>query len=260
MYVPNDAFDAPPDPSAKVWRYIDFTKLVSLLEDRTLYFAQIERLADPNDPRADPFEGSYPWANVDTRVSDLYPFASDHESEELKAKAAQWTDVIKVMRRIVFVNCWHVNDHESAALWRLYLSSGEGVAIRSTFARLVNCFAGTPEDVHIGLVRYIDYRTDRINPFNYFTSVLAKRRSYEHERELRAVVLGRDLAPVGERLDDHQFPPGLAVSIDLDALIEAIYVAPTAPAWFAGLTEKLLRRYGVPAPVHRSDLLEQPFF
>ena len=34
------------------------------------------------------------------------------------------------------INCWHLNDHESAAMWKLYLKSNEGIVIQSTFTNL----------------------------------------------------------------------------------------------------------------------------
>lgn len=52
-YVPNSAFDGPRDPEAVIWRYIDFAKLVSLLESQSLHLARADVLDDP-------FEGSIP--------------------------------------------------------------------------------------------------------------------------------------------------------------------------------------------------------
>ncbi len=49
-------FLSPDDPNIKVWRYLDFTKYVSLLETRSLYFSRSDRLGDP-------FEGSLSRAN-----------------------------------------------------------------------------------------------------------------------------------------------------------------------------------------------------
>lgn len=260
MYAPHESFVSPADPVAKVWRYLDFTKLVSLLESRALYFAQVERLADSRDQRGDPFEGSYPRSNIATRPQDLYPFAPEHQSEHMVRLMGEWTDVVRVMRRMTFVNCWHLSEHESAAMWRLYLSSGEGIAIQSTFARLTASFCNAPEEVNVGLVKYLDYQTERIDPLKYFASVLTKRKSYEHERELRAVVSQSDPVPTGVDLRDHKFPVGVAITVNLATLIEAVYVAPTAAPWFAALTQTVLRRYGSVAPVHQSDLLAQPLF
>lgn len=39
-------------------------------------------------------------------------------------------------KKRVFVNCWHLNEYESAAMWDLYLKNEEGVAIQTTFNRI----------------------------------------------------------------------------------------------------------------------------
>src|SRR5258705_185923 len=35
---------------------------------------------------------------------------------------------------------WHMNEFESAAMWQLYANFDEGIAIRSTYKRLRDCF------------------------------------------------------------------------------------------------------------------------
>ena len=37
----------PPSSDAILWRYMDFTKYVSLLEKRALFFARADKLEDP---------------------------------------------------------------------------------------------------------------------------------------------------------------------------------------------------------------------
>lgn len=42
-------------------------------------------------------------------------------------------------------------------MWGLYLRSGEGIAVRSSFKRLCDSIAIEPQDVYVGAVNYIDY-------------------------------------------------------------------------------------------------------
>jgi hypothetical protein len=49
---------------ATIWRYIDFTKLVSILNSRSLFFARADQFDDP-------FEGSSTQANVEARADFL---------------------------------------------------------------------------------------------------------------------------------------------------------------------------------------------
>ena len=52
MYHTNVACTPPDNDSTKVWRYMTFTKFMSLVDRSALYFARVDRLGDP-------FEGSF---------------------------------------------------------------------------------------------------------------------------------------------------------------------------------------------------------
>src|ERR1700682_6410865 len=122
-----DIFRSPPDENALIWRYLDFTKLVDLLDTNTLFFTRADRFEDR-------FEGSYPQPNVATRPN---VFVKKGFSEKnAKETAALMTYFSREIRRYMAINCWHINPHESAAMWRLYLKSNEGISIQSTYKYL----------------------------------------------------------------------------------------------------------------------------
>jgi hypothetical protein len=74
-----------------------------------------------------------------------------------------------------------------------------------------------------------------------------KRVSFEHEREVRAIIDSRD--PESDRI-------GLTVPVDLATLIQRVHVAPTAPGWYEDVVRRAAKRYGLDAPVSRSDLYD----
>jgi len=46
------------------------------------------------------------------------------------------------------INCWHISDHESVAMWKLYAAGAPGIAVRSTverFASSLPLWKGRPE-------------------------------------------------------------------------------------------------------------------
>src|SRR5262249_11707801 len=159
------------------------------------------------------------------------------------------------------VSCWHMNAVESMAMWRLYLTGREGIAVRSTFERFVSAFApfdgqdkghnadGTERELRInaGIVHYVDYDGD--TPLNV-PRILLKRRSFEHERELRAVAVDRSwgnsprFGPDGRVLTRFG-SGGDSIPVDLAALIAAVYVAPEAKPWFKKLIEAVVGGDGV---------------
>ncbi len=51
MYQEHQSFTSPDDQDAKIWKYLDFTKFISMLETDSLYFAR----ADKRTPRT-PYE------------------------------------------------------------------------------------------------------------------------------------------------------------------------------------------------------------
>ena len=127
MYYENPAFDPPADPETRLGRYMDFTKLVSLLERRALFFVKASALEDP-------FEGRYPNPTAAELVAEPREMGVDDPSSE-DAFTPQG-----FLRDCICVNSWHMSDHESAAMWRQYLQAQEGIAVLSTYQRLCDGF------------------------------------------------------------------------------------------------------------------------
>ena len=100
------------------------------------------------------------------------------------AVAKHFTALKKTFLPSYLVNCWHMSDVESAAMWRLYATARNSVALLTRFHLLTYVL---PETVYVGKLRYIDYTKDRIPEGNVFYPIMYKRKSFEHERELRVV-------------------------------------------------------------------------
>ncbi len=186
-------FDQPDSDDTAIWHYMDFTKLVSLLDRSELFFARLDKLGDR-------FEGSFPRPNIEDQVllTNAPPGMTQEIFDQLRTVQRQMQ--YEWFRMIEFVSCWHVNLGESVAMWKLYLKSDEGIAIRSTVGRLKASMTDvviTPaprEELRgpkmvIGMVRYIDYHTEHIPEDNYLAPAMYKMRSFQHEHELRAVIV-----------------------------------------------------------------------
>jgi hypothetical protein len=225
---------------------MDFTKFVSMLETRALYFTRADQLGDP-------FEGSYSQANQQMRLvsSGELPQEMQDKLREHKANLA------KQIRAATFINCWHMNDGESAGMWKLYTQTNESVAIKSTFSRLANLLS---DDFYIGMVDYIDFDKDWVPEGNLFYPFVHKRKSFAHECEVRAVTLRIPLTNGNPDLAARQPLKGIQKTLALDELVESIYVAPTCPEWFRVLVEQVCKRYELNMSVRRSSLDAEPFF
>lgn len=151
------------------------------------------------------------------------------------------------------VNCWHAGEVESEAMWRLYARERDGIAIKAVFAHFRVAFVGE-EAVHVSAVQYRDYRTSRIPFDNMLLTLFHKRLSFQHEREIRALVFG---APPEGSLDDSR---GSYCDVDLAKLIGEIVVAPFAEDWFIELVRSAAGRYGLGDRVRTSTLSDDPTF
>ena len=147
-----------------------------------------------------------------------------------------------------------MNEHESAAMWKLYLKSDEGIAVQSTYNKLRSSISDD-ENVNLGVVKYIDYETEWIDGrVNLLTPFVHKRKSFEHEREVRAVVTKWPNIEGTIDSNHETIGNGLKIKVDIEHLIEQIYIAPSTPDWFSDMVRALILRYGYAFNVVQSKL------
>jgi hypothetical protein len=246
---------APPDNTVKIWRYFDFAKFISMLDKRALFFSRADKLGDP-------FEGSYSKETVRSRSRD----------------ERQISDMLKQIPRFTIINCWSISESESASLWALYSRTGQGIAIQSTVGRLKMCL-GVEEDQnksHIGAyiykVKYIDFQNDIMPDHFLLSPFLHKRKSFEHENELRAIIMQwppkiydkilkmkgipyEEVVKAGEIFNQGEY-----VDVDLERLIENVYVSPLSPNWFRCLVDSVLEKYALNLKALSSNLDDCPVY
>jgi len=65
----------------------------------------------------------------------------------------------KPINQCIAVNCWHANDCESEAMWRLYADNGKAVAIETSVDALKESIKSgmSGHIVHIYPVKYLDF-------------------------------------------------------------------------------------------------------
>lgn len=247
MYKEHPIFEKPKNENARIWRYVDFTKFASLLDKSALFFSRADRLGDP-------FEGSYSKANVKLRP-EVY-------KEKIAPSALKdLSQFHKVLIKYTAVNCWHLSEYESAAMWKLYLKSNEGIGIRSSYSLLKTALKDESHNVHIGRVKYIDFQEDWMPEGNTLYPFVHKRKSFEHEKELRAVIQELRYKKSGEI--DWSKPlcdDGIYVQVDLDMLIDRIYLAPTSPKWLFELVKSITKKYKLDKDVLQSSLDDVPVY
>jgi hypothetical protein len=141
------------------------------------------------------------------------------------------------------------------AMWHQYAGQSDGVTIKTTFRRLCDSFAPASESVYVGLVRYLDYESDAVSVHTIFAPFMHKRSSFEHEREIRAVVWKPATNADGTLgLGPTSMGDGASVPVDLSTLIAAIHVPPRSKYWYLNAVEAAVRGLGCTVPVVRSSM------
>ena len=245
-----------PEKDVLLWRYQDFPKFVSLLDSGGLFFTRADNFEDSfegargfNFQKDAIYEASKPELILKAK-SKLIAAGNDNPTDveidaEVEEEMKALIEAQEAKRKDYFVSCWHANERESEAMWKLYISAKkQGVAIQTTMERL--CYSIGKTGFEVGCVNYISYAIplgiDNI-PIWY------KRTAFQHEKEVRAIFR-----------DPGNNAAGLMISMDLNILIEKVYISPSAAGWFANLVESVLKKYGLDKKVEHSKLDEKPIY
>ena len=227
MYVANEKIKLPEDPETIVWKYLDLSKFLDLLLSQRLFMS-----------RSDKFEDQYEGTFSEPTFEEIKKL-SQHNPEFLK--------FYKERREKVVISSWHINEYESFAMWQIFTQNNEGLAIQSTVGRLQSALqADTTYQQSIGEVNYIDYKKEHIPFDDMFFPFLFKRKSFIYEREIRIICdASARVNPVNE---------GLNISININDLIEKIYIHPKSENWYKKLVIELLKRLDFDFLIEKSDL------
>ncbi|MBE5091945.1 DUF2971 domain-containing protein [Bacillus thuringiensis] len=265
MFVDHDDVNSNIEEDAKLWRYMDFAKLVSLLSNESLYLCRSDKFRDVFEGRLFGLENvKKVFENQNLRMNNRYLSEEDDDLGGCKSLVLGGYDeyskvkleTAEFIRKNMFVNCWHLNEEQSAAMWDLYVKSGEGIAVQTTFGRVKRSLDCCGKDIYIGKVEYIDhlkeenYIGDKILPF--FT----KRLSFKHEEEVRVIYSAVDEKGFWDDATKYEDMHGINLKVDLNKLIESIYISPDAPSWFASVVEVILEKFNIDAKVIHSKLYE----
>ena len=223
VYRKHDVFETP-ELTQPIWKYLSFAKFVWLIANKSLYFSRLDHLEDS-------WEGLLP---------------SKFEKDDKRPSG-------KYLRFNKYINCWHMNDAESDAMWKVYgNSSHETVAIKSDVGSLIHALKAVPntgeepKDVFIGKVNYVE---NNITLNNFYHQVLYKRPPFAHEQELRLCVSSDcnhnppDYSEIMNIFSAYGIPisnlellkqcgnKGISVPVALDKLIHEIVICPNSEGY-----------------------------
>jgi hypothetical protein len=227
MFVHNPNIKLPSDPNTIVWKYLDLSKFLDLLLSKKLFMS-----------RSDKFEDQYEGTFSEPTYEEIKKLAIDNP---------EFLNFYKTHREKVVVSSWHINEYESFAMWQIFTQNSEGLAIQSTVGRLQKALL--PEQnfkQYIGEVNYIDYKKEYIPFDDMFFPFLFKRKSFQYEGEVRII---SDISETNIKIND-----GLKIDININELIEKIYIHPKSENWYKNLVIQLVKQLGFDFEIEKSDL------
>jgi len=216
---------SPPTPDTVIWRYLEDWKF----EDLLMRFTEHDQWPNKNGKRKvhhnepgqmwfafprtfeDEKEGHFPDANDDPEVYCDRMAARMGLSEEearnrkerfLAADTQTMRDAIFSMAQICGVSCWSASNCESAEMWFNFVSSPNGVAIRSTCAQVEHALThahNTPArkaKPSICAVGYVDHSSYFLAEDGFRNLLAIVQESWSYENEVRFVAKSPALAAI----------------------------------------------------------------
>jgi hypothetical protein len=242
MYIKHSQLPLKYADSQKIWRYMKYKRFESLVHNESLFFCRADKFNDK-------WEGIFPVKMIEKFELDTRSFPSDDGTTYTRL---QWH--VQKEARSHLVNCWHVDDTESFAMWKIYCGDRpRSIAIQSTIGRLKRSFNANDERIWIGDVEYIDFREwepdnrfFNVNTPNTLKAFFLKWHYFKYENEIRAVI--------NKAYNKHRAEKGILVKIDLTELIDCIYVSQASSHEDEQAIKAILDEHGYSFPICRSDL------
>ena len=227
-----DEFRADLPPDAKLWRYMTLPQLLDLIIANRLWHNRLDQFDDPTEGR---------WTNA--TLEAIAASHGAHVRDQFIAGEEQF-------RARSYASCWHQNDNESLEMWRIYALKGQGVAVQTTFERLIGSIGprnDTDDVLEPIQIRYIDYASDGFPPAFLQTAAFFKQDGFAFENELR-------LFTWRPRGDGH--PVGMYFPANSEDLIQRIVLGPYQDNWLRETTRAVISRImpsdGVPVEISDS--------
>ena len=239
MFFKHPAFKDPENNSLILWRYIELEKFTSLMENSELFFCRADYFR-----KYDSFEGTFPKLQYDYLLKRIGQEAT--------------RNLFEITSKDTFLNCWHLNDNENLAMWKLYSKNDKSIALQTDIQSFKDSFENSDRTIFAGKIQYIDYEKDYYygrRGYNYtlgngFTAYIHKRIIFDYEKEYRAICTdsnGKD-------------KQGIKIKVTLDKLIHNIFLAPNTSNESIELVADIANCISKKIKVRRSSFDSKTYF
>ena len=220
-----------PHGNTVIWRYMSLDKFLDLIITDELFFSNAFSLTDR-------YEADIPIRNKELIRNKL--LKKGLPENEVNEKLTNLNMEVVAQKLATLVNCWSINQTESYALWKIYLSGGKaGVAIKSTVGRLKKSINNIPnnkaEKIFIGKVSYTDFIDE--NNIDRKIIITTKSNYYKYENELRLFILYNYKEQI-----DNKVANGHRIKVDTNIMIEKVFLSPFTSSWFQNSFREVLSK------------------
>jgi len=275
-----NSFSIEKNKNKKIWRYMDFPKFIDLLHTNRLYFSTPSELES-----LDPYDGCLP-ESLYNLLNSLDNFLKEYNNPKFASNAKIYN---RFLRELICINCWHVSEEESFAMWNSYSSRNSGIAICTTVSDLVkNIQIKNPSiPFQVGLVDY-KFKTVSTVYENFehdvYLPFFTKRKCFSYESELRIiapivelndifnhkkildVIYGDSVAMENNinkflEMKKEQNTKGMQkIEVDnMKDLIKEIYIAPSSPDYYLDAVKSIVDKYELDSNiVIKSPIMNKP--
>jgi hypothetical protein len=176
----------------------------------------------------------------------------------------------------IYVSCWHREECENFAMWKIYGQASEAVAIETTIDNLRMAYVnGFPNSLaYLDEVNYVlkenyeqDYFSRVLKPISKRPSQVGigqydyhlkfffyKDRGFQFENEVRLVALDESFD-----LKTSNTKNGIYVDFrTVESFIQKVKISPTADRWFDDVVFDLLEKYDIKTKIEHSRFSDQP--
>ena len=223
-YQESDHFDTPPKEE-KIWRYMSIDKFIAMLYNNSLYFPNISLFSDKKEGTLSdksleevyktsllneentPIKQDEAFRRMKEFIEDAEQFYTDYEAKAYLNYLHSFETLLQIFsNHLMFCNSWFLKPAESHSMWEGYgdKTNPTSVAIQTTISDLIQSFESTNYQIHIGEIKYKDYKIEDIEGYEDFSSkdltnpdtvlklfyapILHKRNIYQEEKEIRVIV------------------------------------------------------------------------
>lgn len=205
------------DENLAIYRYLGFDKFVHMIETNSLKFVRCKEWEDPHEGKIHRDEINYYNSLIEDRSERGAPVGIPESLKKFSSETLNYT----------FGTSWSLaNDHD--AMWRIYSSDKRGLMIKSTLKKIESSIKNISLKPNCCLFYSIGKVTyDKKKECNNLEGWFNKRRAFDHEQEVRAVIRVSAPAP----MITGYFGGKVTYSPITSALIDEVVIDPRASDW-----------------------------